>query len=392
MLRSVVAAFGLLLMGSTAFAADPVKIGVGIPETGMFAPEALEQLNAYRMWVDEVNQSGGLDVAGTKRPVTLTVYDDQSDFGKEAGIYEKLITDDKVDLLLAPWGTPFHFAVVGVLERYGFPMVGNSAASVQLRSIKPGNIWFPTSAIPDKMAPELVKLMQEQGVKTVAVNTLQLPFSLELKKYLMPALKQAGMTVVVDQQYAPDVKDMTATVEQIKQAKPDAVLGLCYPPDALLLLKTEREQDIKAPFQFLLVGPAAAFFKQAIGDQALNDVGFMGHWSPYQKAWPKAMPFFEAYKKRFGIDPDYLDVDLAWMSTEILQQAVAKAGLDHAKLRQEISTDTFDTINGPVKFQGVENVTTPVMFMQFQHGKAQIVYPPNIATAPYHKKVTWGPK
>jgi branched-chain amino acid transport system substrate-binding protein len=381
-----------VLLCIPAFAADPVKVGVGISETGMFAPEAAEQLNSYKMWVDEVNKAGGLDVAGTKRPINLIVYDDQSDFGKEAGIYEKLITDDKVDLLLAPWGTPFHFAIVGVLERYGFPMVGNSAASVQLRTIKPGNIWFPTSAIPDKMAPALVKLMQEQGVKTVAVNTLQLPFSQELKKFLMPALKEAGMKVVVDQEYAPDVKDMTATVEQIKQTKPDAVLGLSYPQDALLLLKTEREQDIKAPFQFLLVGPAEAFFTKSIGAPALNDVAFMGHWTPYQKAWPKAMPFFEAYKARFGIDPDYLDVDLAWMSTEILQQAVAKAGLDHAKLRQEISTATFDTINGPVKFKGVENIITPTMFMQFQDGKAEIVYPPSVETAKFQKKTSWGPK
>jgi branched-chain amino acid transport system substrate-binding protein len=71
------------------------------------------------------------------------------------------------------------------------------------------------------------------------------------------------------------------------------------------------------------------------------------------------------------------------MSCEILEQAVAKAGLDKAKIREAISTMTFDTINGPVKFEGVQNVTTPTSFLQFQDGKAQLVWPPEAATAPY---------
>ena len=103
------------------------------------------------MWQAEVAAAGGIDVGGTKRPVKF-IYDDQSDFSKAPQIYEKLITDDKVDLLLAPWGTPFHFAIVAILEKYQFPVVGNSAASVTIRDIKPGNIWFPTSEIPDQSA------------------------------------------------------------------------------------------------------------------------------------------------------------------------------------------------------------------------------------------------
>ena len=79
--------------------------------------------------------------------VEFVSYDDQSDPGQAAKIYEKLIVQDKVDLLLGPWGTPHHFAVAGVLERYKFPMVGDTAASVQLRDLKPGYIWFPTSAL-----------------------------------------------------------------------------------------------------------------------------------------------------------------------------------------------------------------------------------------------------
>ena len=214
---------------TAASAQEPVKIGYAISKTGPFAPAARTQLQTYELWADQVAAAGGIDVGGTKRPVKFISYDDQSDFSKAPAIYEKLITDDKVDLLLAPWGTPFHFSVVGILEKYQFPMVGNSAASVTIRDIKPGNIWFPTSAIPDRLAAELVKFLQAQKAKTVAISTLQLPFSLEVKKFLMPALESSGLKVVVNDEYAPDVKDLTATLTKIKQAAPrcgaDAMLS-----------------------------------------------------------------------------------------------------------------------------------------------------------------------
>jgi branched-chain amino acid transport system substrate-binding protein len=373
---------------TAASAQEPVKIGYAISKTGPFAPAAHTQLQTYELWADQVLAAGGIDVGGTKRPVKFISYDDQSDFSKAPAIYEKLITDDKVDLLLAPWGTPFHFSVVGILEKYQFPMVGNSAASVTIRDIKPGNIWFPTSAIPDRLAAELVKFLQAQKAKTVAISTLQLPFSLEVKKFLMPALESSGLKVVVNDEYAPDVKDLTATLTKIKQAAPDAVLMLCYPPDGVLYLKGARELGIVSPFQLLLVGPADPFFEKTFGPN-LDGIVTMGHWSPFQAKWPKARPFYDAYVKKFNEPPDYLDSALAWMSIEILEQAVKTAGLDKAKIRQAISTETFDTINGPVKFKGVENVITPTMFLQFQKGQAQIVWPASEATAAFEPKPAW---
>ena len=80
---------------------------------------------------------------------------------------------------------------------------------------------------------------------------------------------------------------------------------------------------------------------------------------------------------------------LAYMSCEVLEQAVAKAGLDKEKLRDAISTETFDTIDGPVKFNGVENATTPVGFLQIQDQKFEIVWPKEIATAPIKPKDAW---
>jgi branched-chain amino acid transport system substrate-binding protein len=380
---AVLAVAGLALAGTgMAQAAEPVRIGFSIAQTGLFAAAAPSQLNAYELWKEQVNAAGGLDVGGTKRPIEFVMYDDQSNPDQTVRIYEKLITEDKVDLLLAPWGTPMHFAIAGVLEKYQFPVVGNSAASVQLRDLKPGNIWFPTSAIPDRMAEELAKMLTANGYKSAAVITNQLPFSLEIKQFLIPALEKAGIKVAVNDEYPPDVKDMTALLGKVKDANPDAVLALSYPNDSILYMNQAKEVGIKAPFQFVLVGPTIDFFGKMFGKD-LDGIVTIGHWTPAKADWPKAKPFFDAYVAKFNANPDYLDSALAYMSCEILQQAVAKAGLDKAKIREAISTMTFDTINGPVKFEGVQNVSTPSSFLQFQDGKAQLVWPPDAATAPY---------
>jgi branched-chain amino acid transport system substrate-binding protein len=373
---------------ATAASAESVKIGFSLAKTGLFAAGAPSQLNAYELWREQVNARGGLNLAGTKRMVEFVQYDDQSNPGNAVRIYEKLITDDKVNLLLAPWGTPHHFAVAAVLEKYKFPMVGNTAASVQLRDIKPGYIWFPTSAIPDKMAVEMAALIKANGYKTAAVVSNVLPFAKEVKAAIVPALQKHGIELKVNEEYPPDIKDMTAMLAKVKAAAPQALIVLSYPSDSVLYAKQAKEIGIAAPFQFVAVGPTIDFYSKAVGPAA-NGFVTMGHWSPAKADWKRARPFYEAYVKKFNEKPDYLDTVLAYMSCEILEQAVARSGLDKEKLRQAISTMTFDTINGAVKFQGVQNAITPTAFLQIQGNELQLIWPKSIATSAFKPKTGW---
>jgi branched-chain amino acid transport system substrate-binding protein len=101
------AAFAASAVMSMAQADKPVRLGFSMARTGMLANATPSQMNTYELWRDQVNARGGLDVGGVRRKVEFVVYDDQSNPQQAVRIYEKLITDDKVDLLLAPWGTPF---------------------------------------------------------------------------------------------------------------------------------------------------------------------------------------------------------------------------------------------------------------------------------------------
>jgi len=370
-----------------ARAADPVRIGFAIAKTGPFTIASDPQLKAYELWKEQVNARGGLNVGGTKRPIEFVMYDDQSKPDQAVRLYEKLITSDKVDLLIAPWGTPFHIAIAPVLEKYKFPVVGATAASVRLRELKPGYIWFTTSAIPDKLAAELAALCVENKVKSVSIINNVLPFTKEIRTFLDPKLQEKGIAIKTSAEYPPDTKDMTAMLTQIKQANPDAVLALSYPGDSALYAKQAKELGIAAPIQFVDIGPTEAFFAQAMG-KAAEGIITIGHWMP-RDDWKGSKAFLDAYKAKYNELTDYLDSALAYMSLEVLEQAVAKAGLDREKLRQTIAADTFETINGKVKFEGVQNTVTPTAFLQFQNGTLQLVWPHSIASAKVKPKKGW---
>ena len=129
-----------------------------------------------------------------------------------------------------------------MLEKYKFPVVGNTAASVALRQIKPGYLWFPTSAIPDRIGVELTAMLKAANVKSRG-DRLQRAAVLEGDQELPRARAEEGRhrDQALDAEYPPDVKDMTATLTQVKQANVDAVIALAYPGDAVLYAKQAKE-------------------------------------------------------------------------------------------------------------------------------------------------------
>ena len=387
--RTFLAAAALAPATRLAVAADnPVRIGYSMCLTGLFAQAAPSQVNAYELWKDQVNAAGGLEIGGQRRPVEFVSYDDQSNPANAVRIYEKLITEDNVDLLAAPWSTPIHLAIAPVLAKHKFPMVGNTAASVKLREVKPGYIWFPTAVIPDKVGEELAAFMAKENIQTAAVFANVLPLAQEIKAYLLPALEKNGIKLVANEDFPPDIKDMTTLISGANQSSPDAFIVLSYPSDTFLFATQAKQLNVKAPFVLSLIGATISAYQQAFG-AGVDNMVTVGHWSPNQSKWPRARPFYDAYLAKYKEAPDALDSVLSYMSMEILQQAVATAGLDKEKIREAIASQTFDTINGPVKFDGVQNTMTPTSFLQIQDGNLELVWPDSIKTKDFRPKKGW---
>jgi branched-chain amino acid transport system substrate-binding protein len=350
--------------------------------TGIYSPMAFGQLQAYKLWESDVNSRGGIYVKefGKKLPVELVYYDDKSDAGTAIRIYEKLITADKVDLLLSPQGTTIHFAIAPLAEKYKIPIVGTTAASVKLREIKNDYFWFITACVPDRQMEALVDLLESMKIRSIAIVYLQDLFPRENYQFLEPLVKQAGFDVLVRKDYAPGTKDFTTLLSEIKRKDPEAVLTLCYPAGAFTITAQAQEVGLNPKLFFQLIGPSLEPFEQKFGSVG-QGLTTMGHWSPKGK-WPGAKEFYDRFLAKFGNKPDYLDSVLSYTGCQIVEQAIEAVGsLDREKLKDYIANNEFQTINGPIRFTGPENLRTPSMILQYQNRDVEIVWPPEVATA-----------
>src|SRR4051794_20451785 len=109
----------IAIMLSPAGAADPIKVGFSMALTGAVAPNGKQILAALEIWRDDVNAKSGL----LGRPLELIFYDDQSNPANVPGIYTKLITVDKVDLLLGPYATNMIAPAMPVLIQQNKPTI-----------------------------------------------------------------------------------------------------------------------------------------------------------------------------------------------------------------------------------------------------------------------------
>jgi len=131
-------------------------------------------------------------------------------------------------------------------------------------------------------------------------------------------------------------------------------------------------------FFYTSVGTAFPLYKTVLQGGAEGVLG-MGSWNA--KTSRNAKTYFDAHAKRFNKEPDRWASGHCWAGLQILEQAVAKAGLDRKALRNEMATSEFGTILGPVRFDGSENASVPGTVGQWQGSEFEVVWPPERATA-----------
>lgn len=377
----------------TVPAKESIKIGVSQPITGIYAPGGESSLNGYLLWQDIINERGGIYVEeyGKSLPVELIYYDDKSSPEEAIKIYERLIAVDKVDFLLGNWSTRLQVAVLPTIEKYRVPTVGTNSGSLTWRDLE-ANYFFGTGVLQgaDAMMHGLAELLSANKdiIKSVAIlyNTDVRP--LEDYSVLPPLLEKAGIDIVLAKDYPIGVTDLASVLLEAKGKNPDAVIGLSYPADTILMMKQMMEVGLDPKFYYSLIGPGISAFGMIFGE-ATEGVAMMGGWT--EKSPGDSKLLYDRYMERYGMPPDYLDSAKAWQGAEILAQAIEKAGtLDREKVRDVLATATFETIEGPVQYDGayVKNQTYSVL--QWQKGGVEMIWPPEKATAkPLIPKPAW---
>jgi branched-chain amino acid transport system substrate-binding protein len=366
-------------LGALAQKTDgPVRIGYTLARTGPWAAGAqvIQEPN-YVMWAEQLNAGGGLNVKGKKRLVELIGQDDHSDIETCTRSYEKLMGGDKVDLILPPWGSSANFALAPIANRYGYPLLAPTALSRKLVDMRLP-YFFSVLQQADKMMGALLDMLVDKGVKTIVIMYMDDLFGLEGFSALNLALKKTSLQVLDRKSYPLGVKDLAPMLRGFKALNPDAFIGITYPPDTLLAGRQSREEGFNPKFFYTSVGTAFQLYKTVMQAGAEGVIG-MGSWNA--KTNPQAKAYFDAHVKRFNKEPDRWASGHCWAGLQILEQAVAKVGLDRKAVRDQIAKHEFATILGPIKFAGSENASVPGSVGQWQGSEFEVVWPPERATA-----------
>jgi branched-chain amino acid transport system substrate-binding protein len=370
--------------GSAAWAQDVIRIGAPLALTGGLADEGKKQQVAYDMWLKRVNAAGGIQVGAKKMKVELVTYDYQSDEKRAQQIAERLITQDKVDFLTAPFGSGHTKVVAGVAERYGVPVMASVASSEAV--FNQGYKYLfgtlaPNGGIVQNMAVIFTRLIP--GVKRIAILGREDVFPRAMATEMKKAAEANGIEVAYSEFYPVGTLDHAAALSKMKSTGAQWVFITGYTQDLILARKQMGDLKFSAPIVTMVTGPSYREFIDGLGKLAdgVTSASWWHHSLTYKSddVFGSTEAFYKEFVAREKKDPDYVNASAA-AALVVLQKAIEKAGtLDKAKVRDALAATDILTFYGPVKFtaNGM-NQGRDLPIIQVQGTKIVPLYPASI--------------
>jgi branched-chain amino acid transport system substrate-binding protein len=382
-LVSTLASLSVILAVShvPAAAQDVVRVGAPLPLTGPLSPEGLKQKRGYDLWADVANSKGGIKAAGKSYKVEIVYADYASNTPRAVQTAERMITEDKVGFLFAPFGSGATKASSAVAERYGIPMLAPTASSAEVYD-QNYKFLFGTLTPNNTVSEPIAKLVTEKNkdVKRVAILARNDLFPLAVAQAFEKAVKDRKLEVVTFERYAIGTMDHSAAITQIRAARPDWVYASGYINDLILIRKQMNDLGLRPLVLTMIAGPAYQEFAKAVGPLAEN-ITSMSWWHPAVRYKGKDVfgsteAFNAAWAKKYGGEADYVEASSA-ADGAILQLAIETAGtIDPKKVRDAIAAMDAETFYGKIKFGPSGQITSlePPVF-QLQGGKPVVLWP-----------------
>jgi branched-chain amino acid transport system substrate-binding protein len=364
-------------------AKDRIVIGFTVALSGPLSAQGNEQLRAYQICTDYINSQGGIYVAelGRRLPINLTYYDDSSDASKARSLYEKLIVEDKVDLLWAPWGTFIGLAVVPVLDKYNIPVVLNThtVSEDTIRKLGTKNIFVTFSdheSIGMFFALFAKKLLSDHPeLRRIAIIYAETDMSVGHATWTKKVLEDQRIgEIVFYGSYPVGATDVRGLLLRVKESKPDILIAHTYAGDTLVVFPQIREVGL-TPKVLILggVGSTTSAFYTRFDNRTKEGIITWSNWHPDMH--PVLKEFFNRYVGKYGYTPMKVQLGLVFVSCFVFKEAVEKAGsLDYNKSRDVLSRERFNTPFGTIWFENQIIASPWIIFIQYRDGIAQPIY------------------
>ena len=362
---------GLALVATTqvgartegAAAKPPIKIGISLPLTGNFSEPGTAAMRGYKIWQQLINKQGGL----LGRKVQVIIRDDASNQNTIVADYTRLITEDKVDLLLGTFSSLLNLPASAVAERFKMVYVEPAGGSPKMFNRGFEYLFFAQQATAphqgDLFAAWVKKLPAGKRPKTAAYPMADDPFADPPVQLAQQMLQSAG----------------------IKSSGADIVAEGAVFDDGVAIIRSFKKLDYNPKVLFETSAPSESeLFSKAIGVQNTAGIFYAVSWSPSAKGpkYPKNQEFLRAYKKAYQGKIPAEDAADAFAAAQVLETAVRKVGrIDQDAIKDYLHSHPVRTILGPLSWDKTGAPRQAFLLAQWQGGKSQIVLPKVIATS-----------
>jgi branched-chain amino acid transport system substrate-binding protein len=380
----------LLFPGKGVGAEKPFRVGFTVPLTGAFGKDGSLVRDAYVFWKEAVSDRGGIEVQGRRHPVELIFYDDKSEPQTSAKLVERLITEDKVDLMLGGFGSSQIMAASAVSEKFRYPLTSGAASTLRLfdRGFK---YYFSLLGKAPEEVRGCVEILPTLTPKpnSAAIIGANVPFSADAADGFREYAKKLGLSIVHFELFPMSLSDYNSLLSKVKAKKPDVLLVGSHSLVAIRTVKALKEIDFSPSGVFFSYGPTVPDFVDSLGKDS-EYVFAASEWTPNlpyrDDFFGSARDFYHRYVKKFNRSPDF--VEAASVAGALIQmQAIQELGfepplrdLDREKIMNFLYSKRFDNFYGPIRFapDGANEIHPPLV-VQIQAGKLIQVYPPGAA-------------
>jgi len=385
-LRALAAATALSLTATSAFAADPIKIGV-IAEAQAIAGASIPQ--GAQLAADEINAAGGID----GRKVEIVTYDNHSSSADSVRAFQRAVNEDKVNAVIGSYISEVVLALMPWASRLKTPFITPGAASNDIslnvhKDYEKNKYTFHgylTSAAQANLVCDAAKELLVDGMKmkTAVIMSEDAAWTKPLDISYEACLPKIGLKVLDHIRFSPDTTDFTPIFNKIEGVKPDVIItGISH----VGVQPTVQWKNQQVPIPMFGISSQATnetFGKDT--NNAADGVLYFGVSGTGVAVTPKSLPFAESFKKKFGNYPGYAGYT-AYDEVYFIADAVKRAGsTDADKMVTALEATDWEGTIGRTQFYGKNDefthslksgkgVITGLM-LQWQDGQQIAVWP-----------------
>ncbi len=398
---AVVAAVGVLLFiggalcFETASAAEKViRFGAPLSVTGKWTRQGETVKYGYEIWKDIANEKGGININGERYKIDIKYYDDKSDISTAVKLTEKLITEDKIDFLLAPFGSGPTFAVSTVAEKYRRPIIAGQSSSFSIFN-RGYRYVFGIMCDTRYYQKPAFELARELGVKTVAIAYENMIWGIDTAKASIDHATNNDMRVVFYDKFDSKAMDLSSILLKINDVKPDFLAVNSYLKQGALLTRQMKDLKINIPLVSFGYGPQEDVWRENTGDAGMYMISDTQYDATNTALRGRIIgtpaDFAERFKAKYGYTPGHGESNAAGVGLAY-QLAMEKAGsLDVEQVVEALHNLDEQTFLGRLKFefngarmhqpqyaiqiQTKDVSQKPVIVYPFESAKAKPIYP-----------------